>query len=271
MSVKLSNEVSRELLRLAERAAKEAGTLLHDAYATDAGVQSMAGRDIKTEADQAAEQHILEKLRPSGYSILAEESGFSSAKLSREAQRSLRPSLIMNELEPMWIIDPLDGTFNFTRGFPACCVSIALWGVNKPLLGVIYDFASDMMYSGIVGQGAACNGKPIFVSNTKELHHAALATGFPSGRDFSHASLLSFVERVQQFKKIRMIGSAALSHAYVASGRVDAYFEEDIWLWDVAAGLALVEAAGGDFTISEIKDSWQLTVMASNSKIPFSL
>ncbi|WPJ94704.1 inositol monophosphatase family protein [Coraliomargarita algicola] len=269
MSVELSNEVSRELLLLAEQAARKAGALLRGAYASDAGVQSTVGKDIKTEADQAAEQYILDHLRASGYRILSEESGLSSESIPGESLR--RPQQIMSASEPIWIIDPLDGTYNFTRGFPACCVSIALWAANQPLLGVVYDFTSEAMYSGIVGLGATCNGVSIFVSDTDELQHAALATGFPSARDFSHSSLVSFVQQVQEFKKIRMIGSAALSHAYVASGILDAYFEEDIWLWDVAAGLALVKAAGGGFSISNIKDSWQLTVMASNLKIPFSL
>jgi myo-inositol-1(or 4)-monophosphatase len=106
------------------------------------------------------------------------------------------------------------------------------------------------------------------VSETSGYGSASLATGFPSARDYSDTSLADSIRKVQQFKKIRMIGSAALSIAHVANGCVDAYFEEDIWIWDVAAGLALVKAAGGDFTVSEIKDTWQLDVFASNGRLP---
>ena len=108
----------------------------------------------------------------------------------------------------------------------------------------------------------------MIVSTTKSYATASLTTGFPSARDYSDASLGNTIRKVQQFKKVRMIGSAALSIAHVANGSVDAYFEEDIWLWDVAAGLALVKAAGGDFSISEIKDSWQLDVFAFNGHLP---
>ena len=250
-------------LGLAETAARRAGELLRDAYSADAGVVSAVGKDIKTEADKAAEGVVLDALRPTGLAILSEESGVvQEAGASSVSNKSTNQPLKLST--PTWIIDPLDGTFNFTRGFPACCVSIALWNGLEPVLGVIYDFVSDKMYSGIVGEGACCNGEPLSVSKTESYASASLATGFPSARDYSDASLADSIRKVQQFKKIRMIGSAALSMAHVANGALDAYFEEDIWLWDVAAGLALVSAAGGNFSISEIKATWQLDVFAYN-------
>ena len=254
---------TKNYLQLAEIAARKAGALLRDAYSADAGVVSAVGKDIKTEADLAAETVILEALRPTGLTILSEESG-----LSERAEEVESPISILNSSSPIWVIDPLDGTFNFTRGFPACCVAVGLWAENQPVLGVIYDFVSDKMYSGIVGQGATCNGEAMRVSETISFASASLATGFPSARDYSDASLADSIRKVQQFKKIRMIGSAALSIAHVANGSLDAYLEEDIWLWDVAAGLALVKAAGGEFTISAIKDTWQLDVFASNGRLP---
>jgi myo-inositol-1(or 4)-monophosphatase len=250
---------TKKYLKLAEKAAREAGALLRDAYSKDAGVVSDGGKDIKTEADKAAEAVVLDALRPTGLSILSEESGVVQVQ---ETNHSTHQPLHLST--PTWIVDPLDGTFNFTRGFPACCVAIGLWAENQPLMGVIYDFVSDKMYSGIVGEGALCNGEPIAVSQTASYASASLATGFPSARDYSDASLAVSIRKVQQFKKIRMIGSAALSIAHVANGALDAYFEEDIWIWDVAAGLALLKAAGGNFSISEIKDTWQLDVFAYN-------
>ncbi len=243
-----------DLLDIAIGAASQAGLILREHFTLNAGIASDKGRDIKTEADKAADLSILKMLLPTGYPILSEESGNKS--LSGLDTRC-------------WIIDPLDGTFNFVRGFPSCSVSIALWQNRNPLLGVIYDFGNDRLYSGVVGEGAFCKGLPLQVSSTNCCSQAALATGFPTSRDFSDNALLKTIRRIQKFKKIRMIGSAALSLAYVSAGIVDAYYEEDIWLWDVAAGLALVRAAGGDFTISEIKSTWQLDVYASNGIISF--
>ncbi len=241
-----------DLLDIAVTAAMQAGIILRKHFTLNAGIASVRGRDIKTEADKAADVAILKVLSPTGYSILSEESGSKS----------------LSELDAScWIIDPLDGTFNFVRGFPACCVSVSLWEKMNPLLGVIYDFANDQLYSGMVGSWAFCNGLPLQVSSVNSLTQAVLATGFPTSRDFSDIALLNTIRRIQMFKKIRMIGSAALSLAYVSAGIVDAYHEEDIWLWDVAAGLALVRAAGGDFTISQIKPSFQLDVYAYNGII----
>ncbi len=264
---------TKKYLDLAQVAARQAGALLRDAYSTDAGVVSAIGKDIKTEADKAAETVVLEALRPTGLAILSEESGELSAeggepRAEEEASSNNSTAQRLNLSTPTWIIDPLDGTFNFTRGFPACCVAIGLWAENQPVLGVIYDFVSDKMYSGVVGEGASCNGEPMSVSTTGSYASASLATGFPSARDYSDASLADSIRKVQKFKKIRMIGSAALSIAHVANGSLDAYFEEDIWLWDVAAGLALVKAAGGEYSISEIKETWQLDVFAFNGLLP---
>jgi fructose-1,6-bisphosphatase/inositol monophosphatase family enzyme len=200
------------------------------AYFADAGVQSQTGRDIKTQADVAAEACLVEHLSPSDIPILAEESAGNAGS----ATDGLR-----------WLVDPLDGTMNFTRGFPICAVSVGLWDGPNPLLGVVYDLGQRTLYTGIVGEGAWRDGQSIHVSAIAETSQAILTTGFPVGQDFATASLDEFIGRVQAFKKIRMIGSAALSLARVAEGVFDAYYEDNIMIWDVAAGLALVTAAGG--------------------------
>jgi myo-inositol-1(or 4)-monophosphatase len=248
-----------KLTNLAEITAQNAGKCLLSGYISDSGVLSDSGKDIKTEADKAAEEIVLNALQSTDYAILSEESGLSNTdkKFSTICESSL----------PIWIIDPLDGTYNFTRGIPMCCVSIALWQGLNPVLGVIYDFVSDTIYSGSVDKGANCNGKAIQVSPIQSHKQAVLATGFPSSRDYSDVALEASIRSIQSFKKIRMIGSAALSLAHVSSGNLDAYMEEDIWLWDVAAGLALVKAAGGTFSISEVKDSFQLDVIATNGSL----
>jgi len=233
----------------AKEICRKAGQLLKESYTADAKVESSQGKDIKTEADRAAETLILSELSRFGIPILSEESGESQS---------------FNTLEEYWVVDPLDGTYNFVRGFPMFCVSLALWRGREPVFGVIFDFFHDQMYAGEVGEGAWINNTPIRVSSTSSKASATLSTGFPSKRSYDTDSLSNSIERIQQFKKIRMIGSAAMSLANVARGVFDAYFEEDIWFWDVAAGVAIISAAGGEFNISNVKENWQMNVYAGN-------
>lgn len=219
----------------AVNAAKAAGQLLLDAMSGERTVLSAEGRDIKLQADQDAEKVILEALSSSDYPVLAEESGEHGDTHGDG---------------PIWAVDPLDGTMNFKRGLPICCVSIGLMQGNEPILGVIYDFNHDNLYTGINWQGAFLNGKEMTVSDVDTRADAVLSTGFPVNRDFSTQALGEFVNQIQSYKKVRFLGSAAMSLAYVASGCVDAYIEDDIMLWDVAAGVALVQAAGGYVELS---------------------
>lgn len=252
--------VCKQYQELAESAARRAGECLLDAFTVDAGVESTQGKDIKTKADRAAESIVLETLESTGLPILSEESG-----LVGYSNDSIDGPYLNDGL--YWIVDPLDGTFNFVREFPICCVSIALWSGDKPVCGVIYDFVTDKLYSGIVGVGAWCNEKKIFVSEVVDRSQAVLATGFPSARDYGDVALADAIRSVQEYKKIRMVGSAAASLAFVATGQFDAYSEEDIWLWDVAAGIALVKSAGGDYRMTEPRKSWQVDVFASNGQL----
>ncbi|OPZ11157.1 MAG: Inositol-1-monophosphatase [candidate division BRC1 bacterium ADurb.BinA364] len=226
---------SREL-KLAEQAALAAGRRLIDLRRSEIEVLAAEGRDIKLAADREAEAAILEILRASQYGVLAEESGAHG----------------MQSGELAWIVDPLDGSLNYSRGLPICCVSIALWRADQPLLGVIYDFNRDEMFQGIVGEGAWLNGAPIATASTERASQAMATTGFAVKRDFAGDSLAAFIRLLQDFKKVRLLGSAALSLAYVACGRADAYAEDDILFWDIAAGVALVLAAGGQ---ADIRDS----------------
>lgn len=217
---------------------------------TDFQVFSDTGKDIKLEADLVAETYIIKELhRASDYPIIAEESGISGEHKRGAAY---------------WVVDPLDGTLNFSRGIPFHCISIALWKDNSPIFGVIFDFTRSELFSGMVGQGAWLNDKLVIVSDVKQREKAILTTGFPSFRDYDDNAVTSFVKSVQDFKKVRLLGAAALSMAYVACGRVDAYAEEDIRFWDVAAGIALVQAAGGhvNYSFSTTKE-YTLTVQAA--------
>jgi len=236
-------------LTVAKGACLAAGRALSTS-ATASKIANEKNKDIKILGDTESEAIIVSHLlQHTSHPILSEESGLSSP---------------LQANEPFWIVDPLDGSFNFHRGIPMACISVALWRDREPLLGVIYDFLRDELFEGIVGGQVTGNNKPLAVSAVIDTSKATLATGFPLHRDYSKAELTLFVQQVQHFKKIRMIGSAALSLAYVASGRFDAYEENGICLWDVAAGIALVKAAGGvvQFEPAQSKkpNPWQFNV-----------
>ncbi len=217
-------------LDLAVRAAADAAVYLEESFGQEKVVLEETGRDIKLQADRDAEDRILTVLAQSEYPVLAEESGEHG---------------VLGGNSPFWVVDPLDGTMNYKHGIPLCCVSIALCQGDEPVLGVIDDFNRAESLRGVVGEGAWIGDAPVSVSATTRADRAILATGFPVKGDFGSKSLEAFVGRARGFKKVRMLGSAALMMAYVACGRVDAYAEDGVMFWDVAAGVALVRAAGG--------------------------
>jgi myo-inositol-1(or 4)-monophosphatase len=211
-------------------------------------------RDVKTDADRRAEDLILNELRIlADFSMLSEERGTVESRTGSS--------------DYVWIVDPLDGTMNYVRGIPGSCVSIALWRADVPVLGVIHNFHHDEMFSGVVGEGAWLAGRPIRVSETEDAKSAILLTGFPVGGEFDNQSVERFVRHVTRFRKIRMIGSAALSLAYVAAGRGDAYYERHIRTWDIAAGLAIVLAAGGKMEVTPTGKPHSVIAYAGNAHI----
>ena len=220
------------LLDTAESTAREAGTVLRDGAPHLREVEFRDKRDVKLRADIESEELIRRLLgKACPYPVYGEEKG---------GDASLR-----DRYEPYWVVDPLDGTYNYLRGSALCAVSIGLMRGETPLLGVIYDFHTDTCFSGIVTGEFRVNGQGVKPQWESELSQAALATGFPSGMDRSPARMEAFLGRIAPYKKVRMVGSAALALAYVARGIFDVYFEESIWLWDIAAGIALIQAAGG--------------------------
>jgi myo-inositol-1(or 4)-monophosphatase len=239
-------------LELAKQAAMSAGQLLKHQHLDGSELISNEGRDVKLQADRDAEFIIMEALKKgSSFPILSEEYG-EFGEVDTEGM-------------PYWVVDPLDGTVNFSRGIPLCVVSIALWINNEPILGIINDFNHDRIYAGIVDNGAWCNDEPIHVSDISSMNKAILATGFPVNHSFSDHSLIPFVSMIQKFKKVRMLGAAALSLACVASGAVDAYIEQSIMLWDVAAGIAIVKAAGGCVSVECVAGNrWARNVVCAS-------
>jgi len=232
-----------DVLESAKLAARTAGIALASRIGLTA--RSASQRDTKLEADSASESMILDMLSRN-YPVLSEEMGG-----------------IISHKSPTWIVDPLDGTVNYSREIPISCVSIGLWN-DGPIMGVVYDFTRDEMFTGIVGDGAFLNDEKIQVSGISNPSDAIVYTGFPVASSFETACISEFVNIVQGYKKVRLLGSAALSLAYVACGRGDAYIEQNIRIWDVAAGLALVKAAGG--SIKYFGDD-PLVVTADNGSI----
>lgn len=242
---------TKNLLGLAISAANAAANALRLHFVHNAQVTDSQNKDIKTKADLAAQAVIVSTLAPSGIPTLAEEGDSKQLELNN----------------PVWLIDPLDGTLNFARGFEMAAVSIGLWDKREPVLGVVHDIYQGYVYAGVVSEGCLCNRTPINVSSTSQIEHAVLATGFPSGRSYDTDDLLSFVTSVQSYKKVRMLGCASLMLAHVAAGHFDAYEEEDIYIWDVAAGLGLIRAAGGNYVMKAGTGAYKYHVRATNGRI----
>lgn len=239
-------------LTTAKKAAKTAGhILLNNKDALNNSIFT-SDRDIKLEADIAAENLIKDIIKnESSFPILAEESGKSLEDLG----------------DTFWVVDPLDGTANYTRDIPLCCVSIALVSNLNAVIGVIYDFNNDNLYEGTKTTKALLNSLPINVSDIAEKNKGILVTGLPNATDYSDKAMLLMVKDFQSWRKVRMIGSAAMAAVYVASGKADLYKEFGTYLWDVAAGAAIVSAAGGVAEIRNQKANYQVDVSFSNSKI----
>jgi len=248
----VDRQTLNKYLSIAEEAAISAGKYLLGYKKDDILIESQQGRDVKISVDRESEEIIIDILRAkTDLAILSEEKGFKEGDAKNSTLK--------------WVVDPLDGSFNFLRGIPNYCVSIGLCHEDKPVLGAIYDFNRQELFTGIAEAGAWLNGSVITVSETNAEHEAVLLTGFPVNTDFSLDALRNYMKQIQNFKKIRLIGSAALSLAYVAAGRADAYFERGIMFWDVAAGLAIVSGAGGEYFIKETPKSNAYNAYANNS------
>lgn len=242
----------RQELETAKKAALAAGQILIEQKNNLNKSIFSSNTDIKLEADIVAEKLIKEILTDeTSFPILAEESGQSSDQLS----------------DIFWVVDPLDGTANYSRNIPICCVSIALIKNMKPVLGVIYDFSNNDLYEGSVNTLAMQNGLEIKVSDISNQGEGILITGLPNKTDYSDEALLKMVKDFQGWRKVRMIGSAAIGSVYIASGKADVYKESRTYFWDVAAGAAIVQAAGGTASISNQNKDFQVDVYFSNSKI----
>ena len=226
-------------------AAKIAGKFLLEHKDLDKTVHEESGKDIKLELDRLTEKIIHDELKDTNIPFFGEEFGGLNSGLR-------------------WVVDPIDGTANYFRGLDECCVSIALMEGNEALIGVIYNFNNNQMYTALKDHGAFLNDRKISVSDIDSKNKASITTGFPASETIE--SSMDFLKDLNGWKKVRMFGSAALSCAYVASGKCDYYAEKGVFLWDFAAGICLVKEAGGNIAYSLI-DNDRYEVIASNGLI----
>lgn len=213
----------------------EAGAMLKQAMAQPKKVEYKSTANLVTETDKKIERVIIDiiKCQFPTHSILAEESAHAISESTPSNSRK-------------WIIDPIDGTTNFAHGLPAACVTIAYEENGTIKLGAVWNPFLNEWFWAERGKGASLNGKKIHVSNSKSLAESLLVTGFPYDRITRADYYLRFVKSFMMITHgIRRLGSAALDLCYVACGRFDGYWEFNLQPWDQAAGVLMVEEAGG--------------------------
>src|SRR6185503_9904346 len=199
--------------------------------------------DLVTEADLASQKAIREVLLGTfpDHDFLGEEEAAERTAAGQAAIPERRS-------EYRWIVDPLDGTANYVHRLQTYAVSIALQHRNDLVLGVVYDPVSEECYTARRGEGALLNGLPIRTSPCQQLDQAMIAVSFSSCVERGSIEITRFIEALHTCRSVRRLGSAALNLAYLAAGRLDAYWATSVHAWDVAAGFLLVEEAGGKIT-----------------------
>ncbi|XP_021766775.1 inositol monophosphatase-like [Chenopodium quinoa] len=252
-----TNEQLSKFLATAVDAAKKAGEVIRNGFYQTKNVEHKGQVDLVTETDKACEELVFNHLKQfyPDHKFIGEETtaAYGATELTDD---------------PTWIVDPLDGTTNFVHGFPFVCVSIGLTIGKVPVVGVVYNPIMNELFTGVRGQGAFLNGKPIQVSSKDELVNCLLATETGTKRD--KATVDTTTNRINSLlfkvRSVRMSGSCALNLCGIACGRLDLFYESGYGgAWDVAAGIVIVEEAGGrvfdpsgkdhDITVSRIAAS----------------
>ena len=244
-------------LDIAIEAAKEAGAFLREHFENIASlvVNEASQHDIKLELDVRSQTLITKRLLEAfpDHALYGEE-GLAGNQDSAW----------------QWIVDPIDGTVNYFYGIPHYCVSIALRHKGVTQLGVIFDPSTQELWTTERGKGAYLNGRKISVSSRAVPSEAVITVGFSKTAAAMQEGLGRFSELASQVRKVRIMGSAALGLAYIATGRLDSYIEAFISLWDIAAGVLLIEEAGGLVKLTNLdKSPDKFSIVASNGKLVF--
>ena len=249
--------MNHPLITIGVRAARAAGNVITRAMPRlhEIQIDNKQPFDFVTKVDLQAEEQIISTIKKAypDHAILAEESGGQG-----------------DEQQPQWIIDPLDGTTNFLHGIPQFAVSIAIKEHGRLLAGIVYDPLSQDLYTTVRGQGAVLNGRKIRVSQRHELAESLIGTGLPFLPHHPFDDYVKILKPVMmQTAGVRRAGAAALDLAYVASGKLDGFWEMGLKPWDMAAGVLLIQEAGGFVTDLEGQDSYLKTgyLCCGNPKI----
>jgi myo-inositol-1(or 4)-monophosphatase len=242
-----------QYLEAAIEAARAAGALVRENFGRPLKVNVEEAHDLKLELDVRAQAIITELLlkRFPDHAIVGEEGNAENKSTNFE-----------------WVIDPIDGTVNYFYSIPHFCISIALREKGEIIVGVIYDPMREELWHAELGGQAYLNDKPIRVSPSTDISQSVVSVGMSKTRAELEVGLLIFQDLLVRARKCRLMGSAALDLAYVATGRFDAYIERSVNWWDIAAGVLLVNCAGGRLAIapSAIQEG-KLSVIAWNGKI----
>lgn len=241
------------------QAVAAAGNLIQSRFQTDFTISSKDTiNNLVTEIDEAAERLIVQIIKDAypQHGIVGEEYGTKNLDAAFK-----------------WIIDPIDGTVNFAHGVPLCCVSIGLMHQDEIILGAVYNPMMNELFLAEKGKGATLNDKPIKVSSKTDIAQSFLVTGFPYRFPEGKNPVSIFEHFLRKGLPIRRLGSAALDLCWVAAGRFDAFWEYNLQPWDIAAGMLIVNEAGG--RISDFKgnkmDIWNKEIIASNGILHDSL
>jgi myo-inositol-1(or 4)-monophosphatase len=246
--------MTKTYLEAAVEIAREAGKILREELDRPANISYKGEFDLVTQADRRSEALIVSRLQKyfPEHSVAAEEG------TGKETGSQYR-----------WHVDPLDGTTNFAHRYPCFCVSLALARQNELLLGVIYNPVYEELFSAARGEGATLNGKKLHCSKIEVLKNSLLCTGFPNHDRHSHPNIHYYWDFTLKSHGVRRDGSAALDLASVAAGRFDGFWEFGLKPWDTAAGVVLVEEAGG--TVSDMQGNPYVpggkTILATNGLI----
>ena len=249
-------------LKCAERVSRKVGVFLKGKLRSHKRINQQTAHDIKLELDERSQRMIEKELRRvfPEIAILGEEGIVGDP-----------------ESEWRWVVDPIDGTVNFSRGIPHACVSIALqqrlpesnghWDDYVTEIGVIYDPFLDEMWTAKSGGKAKLNGRVIKVSETNNLESSVVSIGFAKSKATMKRNLPLFTRLYQRVLKVRLLGSAALAMTWTAAGRLDAYRENGIHLWDIAAGGLILECAGGEFWRRPLRKKYTYELIATNGRL----
>ena len=242
-----------EYLDAAVQAARAAGALIRENFGRPLQVNAEEAHDIKLELDVRSQEVITNLLLAKfpDHAILGEEGSAENTSTAFE-----------------WVIDPIDGTVNYFYGIPHFCISIALRENNEIIVGVIYDPIREELWHAQLGSAAYLNGKPIEVSRSDHISKSIVSIGMSKTTVEIDVAFSIFKDLLKRARKCRLMGSAALDLAYVATGRLDVYIERSVNWWDIAAGVLLVNCAGGTVAISPSTiQSGKLSLIAWNGRI----